>query len=222
MRTRFRTFIAAGAMALAALTLVSPPLRAQSTPLDKAVRKGLRDTPNYGVFDLLSFKTTPDGAVTIGGYVVKPQLKIDAERAVKSVAGVTHIDNKIEVSPVNTQDDEIRQRVYNAIYHDTQLARYGTAADEAAANRRGTTPWGDRFREFGEFRSARWGNAPYFGYEPVGNYAIHILVKSGTVTLVGVVDNGDDKKTAEISAAKVSGVLGVNNDLHVSTPAKSF
>jgi hyperosmotically inducible protein len=45
--------------------------------------------------------------------------------------------------------------------------------------------------------------------------SIHIIVKNGNVTLVGVVDNEMDKNLAGIAANGVSGVFKVNNELQV-------
>lgn len=45
--------------------------------------------------------------------------------------------------------------------------------------------------------------------------AIHIIVKNGNVTLVGVVDNAADKNVAGIAANGVPGVFKVTNDLRV-------
>lgn len=45
---------------------------------------------------------------------------------------------------------------------------------------------------------------------------IHIIVKNGNVTLVGVVDNEMDKNLAGIAANGVSGVFKVTNDLEVA------
>lgn len=45
---------------------------------------------------------------------------------------------------------------------------------------------------------------------------IHIVVKNGNVTLVGVVDNEMDKNVAGIQANSVSGVFAVQNDLTVA------
>jgi hyperosmotically inducible protein len=44
---------------------------------------------------------------------------------------------------------------------------------------------------------------------------IHIIVKNGNVTLVGVVDNESDKNIAGIAANGVPGVFKVNNELSV-------
>ena len=47
---------------------------------------------------------------------------------------------------------------------------------------------------------------------------IHIIVKNGNVTLVGVVDNEMDKNVAGIAANGVPGVFKVTNDLQVPKP----
>jgi len=44
---------------------------------------------------------------------------------------------------------------------------------------------------------------------------IHIIVKNGNVTLVGVVANETDKNVAGIAANGVSGVFGVKNELMI-------
>jgi hypothetical protein len=203
-----------GAM-LALVTLGVPSLQAQPTPLIKEIRRELRSLPSYGVFDLLTFKANDDGSVTLGGYLLSEALKKDAETVVSSVKGVTKVDNRIEVAPVSVTDDELRRKVFRAIYRDPFLARYGTPADEAAASRARFAPWGDGFRDFNEFGTARWMQAPFFGQEPIGNYAIHILVKRGVVTLAGTVDNEADK-TAAAQKARLAGAGTVNNDLHVT------
>jgi osmotically-inducible protein OsmY len=55
-----------------------------------------------------------------------------------------------------------------------------------------------------------WGAVP----------SIHIIVKGGHVTLVGVVDNPLDKQLAETQARGVPGVFSVDNQLQVASSAK--
>jgi hypothetical protein len=54
------------------------------------------------------------------------------------------------------------------------------------------------------------------GVHTVGDYAIHILVKNGNVTLAGMVDNVQDRDVAGIRANSVSGAFSVTNDLQVA------
>jgi hyperosmotically inducible protein len=95
--------------------------------LVKEVRHQLLLLPYYSVFDNLLFKVDGD-KVTLLGQVVRPTLKSDAESAVKSIEGVSSVDNRIEVLPTSPMDDGLRRAVYRAIYGDTVLSRYGMSA----------------------------------------------------------------------------------------------
>lgn len=198
-----------------------------TTQITKDVRKKLASLPYYGVFDLLTFQVDPNGVVNLGGYVFNDSLKKDAEREAREVKGVTEVQNKIAIASGGVMDDDIRHGVYHAIYGDSGLSRYGTADSQFASMRPRLRPWGAGFgnrrlggRGFGAgaFGGPRWMNEPFFGYDPVGDYAIHILVNNRTVTLAGVVDNEGDKTLAGLKTRGVTGVSEVNNDLQVGKP----
>jgi osmotically-inducible protein OsmY len=57
-------------------------------------------------------------------------------------------------------------------------------------------------------------------YQPLGMYAIHIVVRNGHTTLVGVVDNQGDRQIAEVRAREVSGVFSVENAIEVAKKNK--
>ena len=68
----------------------------------------------------------------------------------------------------------------------------------------------------------RWAEArSIYSFPALNRYgvgtqpSIHIVVKNGNVTLVGVVDNGTDKNIAGIRANQVPGVFSVQNELQV-------
>ena len=92
------------------------------------VRHQLVMLPYYGVFDNLAYKVSPDGTVTLIGQVTRPTLKSDAERAVKNIEGVEHVDNQIEVLPTSIMDDQTRRAVYRAIYGNDVLSQYAMRA----------------------------------------------------------------------------------------------
>ncbi len=62
-----------------------------------------------------------------------------------------------------------------------------------------------------------------YGFDGLSKYAwgtvpgIHIIVKGGHVTLVGVVDNENDKNVAGIQAKSVPNVFSVDNQLQVAS-----
>jgi hyperosmotically inducible periplasmic protein len=56
--------------------------------------------------------------------------------------------------------------------------------------------------------------------EPIGDYAIHIIVKNGRATLYGRVDNEVDRDQATRVARGVPGLFGVDNQIQVIEPTK--
>lgn len=148
--------------------------------ITKEVRHQLVMLPYYSVFDNLAYRVDGD-KVILEGQVTRPTLKSDAEAAVKSIPGVTSVENNIEVLPLSGMDDQTRRAVYRAIYSDPSLSKYG------------------------------WSAVP----------SIHIIVKNGNVTLVGIVDNDSDKNLANLRASAVPNVFGVKNDLAVGGQTNS-
>jgi osmotically-inducible protein OsmY len=61
---------------------------------------------------------------------------------------------------------------------------------------------------------------PFLGFEAAGDYPIHIIVKNGRITLLGVVDNEADKYIAGMKARQVPGAYEVDNQLIVEKTAK--
>ena len=93
----------------------------------REVRHELVTLPGYRVFDYLNYRI--DGSkVTLFGQVTRPLVKSDAEKAVKSIEGVTSVDNEIEVLPRSQSDDLIRIAVYNALYSKAPLQKYQMGA----------------------------------------------------------------------------------------------
>ena len=142
--------------------------------IQKEVRHELIMLPYLGVFDNLAYRV--DGStVTLMGQVTRPTLKSDAERVVKGIEGVDKVDNQIEVLPPSSMDDQLRRRLYRAIYGYPSLQKYAMGVQQP----------------------------------------IRIIVKSGRVTLEGVVDNEADKNAAGIRANGVPGIFSVTNNLQV-------
>jgi len=145
--------------------------------IQKEVRHELLMLPYLGVFDNLAYRV--DGStVTLMGQVTRPTLKTDAGRVVKGIEGVEKVDNQIEVLPPSPMDDQLRRRLYRAIYGYPSLQKYALGVQQP----------------------------------------IRIVVKSGRVTLEGVVDNEADKNTAGIRANGIPGIFSVTNNLQVVKP----
>ena len=69
--------------------------------------------------------------------------------------------------------------------------------------------WGHR-HAFGSGFHAM-GMTRFPGMEPLGDYPIHIIVKGGKITLLGVVDSEADKTVAGMRARDVPGAFGVRS-----------
>ena len=173
------------------------------------IRKELMQLPYYGVFDFIAF-SYDKGTVTLMGYAYRPTLKTDAVRAAKRVAGVDDVKDKIEELPVSPNDDELRWKTYYAIYRDPFLSKYAPG---------GGLLWGHR-HPFGVGLHPL-GPGAFPGMEAAGDYPIHIIIKNGHITLLGVVDNESDKTVAGLKARGVSGAFGVENQLMVEKNVKS-
>jgi hyperosmotically inducible protein len=95
----------------------------EENTLAHEIRHQLQVVPYYSVFDYITF-TLEGGKVTLTGHVVRPTLRNDAEAEVKSIEGVTSVNNLIEVLPRSAADDDLRRAVYRAIFEDAELQRY--------------------------------------------------------------------------------------------------
>jgi hyperosmotically inducible protein len=92
--------------------------------LQREVLHQLRMLNYYTVFDNLEFGV--DGSrVTLEGQVTNSEVKHEAVAAVKSVPGVTDVQDNIKVLPASIEDDRIRRQAYRLIYGDPQLSKYG-------------------------------------------------------------------------------------------------
>jgi hyperosmotically inducible protein len=126
MKTKYS--FAVFAVVVTACMLASGQPQDEASPkaearIQKEVRHELVMLPYLGVFDNLAYKV--DGYnVTLYGQVTRDSLKSDAEKAVRGIEGVEKVDNQIEVLPTSIMDDQIRRRLYRAIYGYGPLQRY--------------------------------------------------------------------------------------------------
>ena len=121
MKTKFLAglMLLAGASSIWAAGTVPPAVNS----VEENVRKALVTMPYFSVFDDLSYKVDT-GVVTLTGQVTQPYLKDYAEKAVKGVAGVTAVNDQIEVLPLSPFDDQIRVRTLRSLERTSSLYRY--------------------------------------------------------------------------------------------------
>ena len=185
-------------VALVAL-VTSTGLQAQSIAAEQraqSIQRALERLPRYGVFDFLGF-SLDRGTVTLVGFAYDGMLKADAEKAVKRVAGVDEVANRIEVLPASLNDDRIRSATFYNIYTDSSLSRYTSVGPRQVA---------EEAYDFGR----------YPGRQPFGRYPIRIIVDRGRTTLLGVVDSRMDRQLAEVRAREIGGVFEVRNELMIA------
>ena len=118
---RIVTGIAAG-VGLMGVTLLAASNPTPRT-LNDQVRHEILMVPYIGVFDNLSYRVD-NGVVTLFGQVTQPVRKLDVERAVKNISGVTAVNDQIEVLPLSRFDDQIRFRTLRAMLRSAPLDKY--------------------------------------------------------------------------------------------------
>jgi hypothetical protein len=197
-----------GALIVAVLIATGTARSQQPLPpgIVEEIRNELLKLPHYGVFDFLAF-SFEDGTATVAGYVLRPSLKDEAERAVKR-PWVSQVINKIEVLPASQADDELRQRLHAGIYGDAFLTKYSTGQRTLWGHRHPASPG---LQTFGLWR--------FPGMEPGGDEPVHIIVKDGRVLLLGVVDSDADRDTAGRLARAVPGSFPLENELAIDRSA---
>src|ERR1035438_5466285 len=112
------------ALTKAASSLPSAPSSPQvPSSLEDNVRHALLKLPYNGVFDNLQFSV--DGStVTLSGQAHNYIVQRDAVSEIKHLAGVSAVNDQIEVLPLSPFDDTIRLQLFRSIYRDSaQIGR---------------------------------------------------------------------------------------------------
>jgi len=91
------------------------------------VRHALVMLPYYSVFDNLDFRVEGTNVV-LSGEVVRASLKSEAENAVRRVADINSVENRIEILPLSPSDETIRLATYRAVYQNPDFTKYAIMA----------------------------------------------------------------------------------------------
>ncbi|HXG89430.1 MAG TPA: BON domain-containing protein [Vicinamibacterales bacterium] len=186
-----------------AIVLLSAPQAYAQMP-DRAPTDALNAVSrlrNYTAFDWITAEFAK-GVLTLRGLARSPQLKREAEDTARKTRGIEEVTNLIEVLPAIASDDDVRIRAYSAIYGNPGLERYAPGGQMSDNTRREL----DDAKRIG-LDGADVGR----GYHP-----IHIIVSSGRVLLLGMVNSTGDKRTAEVALRTLPGVLDVTSQLRVA------
>lgn len=122
--------LVSGLVFLVPLAAMAGPAQSRSQVPARAVQRIERDVrheilmlPYYNVFDNITSEVEGYN-VTLMGQVTQPVVKTDAGNAVKRIEGVQKVDNRIEVLPPSSMDDQLRLKLFRAIYGFPALERY--------------------------------------------------------------------------------------------------
>ena len=119
-------FVACTILTLASAVMARQASEAPSHATERItreVRHELLMLPYLNVFDNLAYQVNGYN-VTLMGQVTNPTLKSDAGNVVKRIEGVENVDNQSEVLPLSPMDDQLRRRLFRAIYGYPALQKY--------------------------------------------------------------------------------------------------
>ena len=118
------------AAVLVMLALAAPARAAGNEDLQifRDVQKQVLRYSQFTIFDSVNAQIE-DGVVTLTGKVTMPYKRNDIEKRVAKLAGVTEVQNKIEVLPVSQFDDELRLGISRAIYGNSNFWHYASMAN---------------------------------------------------------------------------------------------
>jgi hyperosmotically inducible protein len=112
---------------VAGIGLMGSSLSAATNPtprtLEDQVRHEILMVPYLGVFDNINYRVD-NGVVTLSGQVVDPVRKSDIQNVVKSIPGVTAVNDQIEVLPLSPMDNQIRARTLRTLLRSAPLDKY--------------------------------------------------------------------------------------------------
>lgn len=117
----------AAAVMCAWLTVLSvePSAQAARQRVLSRVADAIVSYPRYTVFDYVD-GDYERGTLTLWGKVTQPFKRTDIERLVQRLEGVEQVVNEIEVLPVSTFDDRLRQDIARAIYGNPSFWQYAS------------------------------------------------------------------------------------------------
>lgn len=96
--------------------------------LAETIARTLNGYTRFTIFDDVNI-AVESGVVTLTGKVTMPYKKDDIGRRVSGIDGVSEVQNRIDVLPVSTVDDNLRYRIARAIYGNPSFWNYAAMAN---------------------------------------------------------------------------------------------
>jgi len=126
MLRRVGAIVAAAAL-MANVALASTPDR-KDLQIFNDISAAVNGYTQFTIFDDVN-AGVKDGVVTLTGKVTMPYKRDAIEKRIEAVDGVRRIENKIDVLPVSSFDDELRFRIARSIYGNTAFWNYAAMAN---------------------------------------------------------------------------------------------
>ena len=111
------------ALALTAGTATAQVEARKDFQIFKDVATSVDRYTRFTIFDDVS-ASVKDGVVTLTGKVTMPYKRDDIARRVAKIDGVRSVQDRIDVLPVSTFDDELRVRIARSIYGHSNFWNY--------------------------------------------------------------------------------------------------
>jgi hypothetical protein len=96
--------------------------------LEISVRARVRSLPYYGVFDHVSYRVS-GRHIVLSGEVVHPELRHDAEVAVKEIDEGLEVSSQIRDLTDSPAENEIRKAIFVAIYTNREMRPYAFSGE---------------------------------------------------------------------------------------------
>src|SRR5690348_15622942 len=111
---------------------LATPARASAQISDQAlgekIAESVRNYSQFTIFDDVNIQID-NRAVTLTGWVTRPNKREDIGTRVAKIDGVRSVANSIVVLPPSRVDDDLRWRISNAIYNHPNFWRYAQLAN---------------------------------------------------------------------------------------------
>jgi hyperosmotically inducible periplasmic protein len=116
------------AVALSAGTALASTAERKDLQVFNDVATAVNSYTRFTIFDDVN-ASVKDGVVTLTGKVTMPYKRDDLEKRIGKVDGVQTVNNRIEVLPVSSFDDQLRYRIARAIYGNSSFWNYAIMAN---------------------------------------------------------------------------------------------
>ncbi|MET0211403.1 MAG: BON domain-containing protein [Vicinamibacterales bacterium] len=128
MKTKWLS-LAASALLVWSITAVNAAAQeVHDSQIASEIGRQINRYPQFSIFDDVN-GSVENGVVTLTGKVTMPFKKNDIGRRAGQVMGVREVLNRIDVLPVSTWDEQLRERIARAIYGNSAFWQYGAMAN---------------------------------------------------------------------------------------------